>query len=912
MFLSMPEYMSGDEGAAVASSKYDLASKFVSMTNWAERWQLVEQISYGGRVLWIISHMLWGYVFPTDGSGAFTESTIAMLIAMVALAGAAKRLYGERGMLLAVLLISVSPHFTNYVVRVIGTVQSFAWVCVALYFFTSPKWSLVSWIGGGLAFGMSFTTHYGSGPAILGISVGMGFSLIPFFRRKDMGRTQKIIRGLFVPIFGIAAALLPIVLLEIWARHAGSSFIKRYFEHEVLMNVRDLGTFGMWLRQLFELEPLWEVLFVVAIAFTFISSTISTRRKIGLGIVYCIIILLTISALQPRWIKPLYSILDYPYRWRFDLPALIKTGARESRFVPPLYQPEWDQYVPQPRMWISVALFAVIGIVIAALRIPTWNRLKGTEMGEVITETVPPIAPFSRWSVVPAILISGLIFTGWRQVSGMPRLVFPYWPVLLIGLVGLLLKTMEKYYSATLRIIAFVGIPIFLLGAYGSFQTKASFQRSIVYAQQHTYKRHWFGGPSGQDPTIAGAGAMYFDEGREGRPYIHMTKIGKDKLKIFGPPATLYPASAYEEEVWKPRDMDIDMAKAGMAGWFSGEQLTRAWVFFEQQTPGVKSFPPPNTPLAPKVVKTEGPGGSHPTFKVHPYRGLDFCFPAWDKKDAAEISMTIELPAAPGQEAPFGFEIMALNPLAPPGTIAQLRVSADGQEFLNMPVANFYDERGFQYVERMITPSKNPQQIKFTATLTTTAKPKTDPQAKEEIFCPPYSIYIRRVFIGSIEIPETGLLILDAPEKFPGYAWIGGNTTLLAFTRYSSNLPGMGLFVRTPVWNGDPATPISFAGSFDDSANPRVELGINGRAMLIFDPKPNVVDQSWESNGVRLVYKQLAMGQGCHGVFQLFLPSGASPEGKPVALSFRVIGGGNPQSWFGVRDVQDPASLIIP
>src|SRR5438445_12642851 len=95
---------------------------------------------------------------------------------MGALAGAARRLYGERGLLLCLLVASVSPLFLNYTVRVLATMQSAMWICLALFVLSAPRWTVLQWMAGGLCLGLGFGTHYGTGPTVLGIGGGLGLA----------------------------------------------------------------------------------------------------------------------------------------------------------------------------------------------------------------------------------------------------------------------------------------------------------------------------------------------------------------------------------------------------------------------------------------------------------------------------------------------------------------------------------------------------------------------------------------------------------------------------------------------------------------------------------------------------------------------------------------------------------------
>src|SRR5439155_5594126 len=105
-FLSAPTPLSSDELQALEGNDYPTASKFVTAADWRGRWAIIEHFR-GGRVLWLVAHLTWGYLFPSNGQMAYALTEAFAVIAMLALAGAACHLYGERGFLMCLLVVSV-------------------------------------------------------------------------------------------------------------------------------------------------------------------------------------------------------------------------------------------------------------------------------------------------------------------------------------------------------------------------------------------------------------------------------------------------------------------------------------------------------------------------------------------------------------------------------------------------------------------------------------------------------------------------------------------------------------------------------------------------------------------------------------------------------------------------------------
>jgi len=188
LYLCLPDRLSLDEDSALHAARYATASEFVNTSNWAERWDTLERVSRQGRVLWIAAHLLWGYAFPSNGGMAYGLTWISALLAMAALAGAARQLFGERGFLLCLLLASLSPLFLNFTVRALGAMPSVACFCAALWLLSAPSWTLPRWVAGGLCLGVAFAIHYGTGVAIVALAAGFGVQIGLYLRLRRLTR----------------------------------------------------------------------------------------------------------------------------------------------------------------------------------------------------------------------------------------------------------------------------------------------------------------------------------------------------------------------------------------------------------------------------------------------------------------------------------------------------------------------------------------------------------------------------------------------------------------------------------------------------------------------------------------------------------------------------------------------------
>lgn len=529
LFLVLPEPLSLDERFALTASQFSTAAKFMNSGDWRERWEMLERLrtSQGWvqstpRIFWTLTHLIWGYLFPSNGQTAYALTQIAALIAMLALAGAARNLYGERGFLLCLLIVSLSPLFLNYTVRVLGTMPATMWICLALFFLTAPGWTTWNWIAGGLCLGLAFATHYGSGVAVVAIGFGLGLSVLGLLLRESVPFKAKLSQGVLYPAIGALAAAAPLAALEAWSQHAGTSHARIIFSHGNLA-FEEVGPYGLWIRELFELDPLLEVAALVAMAYTFQSWSLSRFEKTFLGIAYILIFSLVIVSLG-----------DAPLR--------------------------------SPLSLTSFALFAAVACATRALE---RDFLAKDSLQGNIPEASTIETPFTCRSLTLSIVIAALAFTAWRQVSSMPRGVFPAWPLFVLGVLGLIFHLLPRYYHATVRGTALLGSLLFVIGAGATYHAKSAPYRAQAYAAQHpqltrfAYEDFW-------DTTRAGA---------------RLSTRSRYDLWVIGPPARLYPASAYEEEPYKILLFRQMLRNFNLEGVLTAEEIPYAYVFFEEARP---------------------------------------------------------------------------------------------------------------------------------------------------------------------------------------------------------------------------------------------------------------------------------------------------------------------------------------
>jgi len=518
LFLGAPAPLSFDEQSALKASEFSTAVKFVEASDWRERWVIVEQISLAARVLWIVAHLIWGYLFPSNGQMAYLLNHATAMVAMLALAGTGYRLYGERGFLLCLLFTSLSPLFLNYTVRVLGTMLSVMWICLGLFCLASPPATMLSWIAGGLCLGLAFGTHYGTGVAILAIACGLAASALQTLLDSDVPRREKAWRCVLAPAAGAIAALTPLVTLEFWSRHASSSYLRLLLGHDHWRTV-EVGPYGLWLRELFELDPLFQVILFWAMAYTLRTASLSRIQKTLLGLGYLLMFALLIASMDKA----------------------------------------------MPRAFISLGLFGLIGLAVNFSRILEQDVLTAHSRDDEIPEASPIRSPFDLRSLAASIVVSGTIFTAWRAASMMPREAFAAWPLFVLGLVGSMIYLLPGSYHAIVRGTALLGSLLFVIGAGATYHAKSVHPRADAYwilhphLQRFAYEDFW-------DTTRAGA---------------RLSTRSRYDVVVIGPAASLYPASAYEEEPYKILLFRQMLRDFNLGGVLTAEEIPWAYVFFE-------------------------------------------------------------------------------------------------------------------------------------------------------------------------------------------------------------------------------------------------------------------------------------------------------------------------------------------
>ncbi len=692
LFLSVPDPLSIDELSALTASEYGTASRFINTTDWAERWDIANHFRQW-HILWTVPHSIWGYLFPSNGQMAYALTQASALVAMLALAGAARHLYGERGFLLCLLLASISPLALNYTVRALGTMPAAMWVCLALFFFTSPRWSAWSWIGGGLCLGLAFGASFGAGAAILAIAGGLGVSVLRLLLAPDIRPREKIWKCGVGPVTGAIVAVLPLVPVELSARYAGSTYSEFLRHHTMLVLTAWLGPYGLWLRELLELDPLLQVILFAAMAYTFRTPSFGGLQKTLLGTGYALM-----------------------------LGLLVLSTDKAA-----------------PRVFVSLGLFALVGVAVGVTRILERGWLAAPALDDEIPVAPPVRAPFDRPSLAVSIAVLVVFLTLWRNLSNMPRVVFPSWPLLVLAIVGLTLRVVPSHYPGAIRGTALLGSLLFLMGAGATYHAKSAHSRSQAYAAQHPYMKE----------------LTYQSFWRNTQGYGRLSTRARYDLVVIGPLAGLYPASVYEEDPFKILFFRSALKGFGLEHVLTAEQMIWASIFYEESRPASDLSPPPGTPEAPEEARGVDADAKPFVPRIHPYRGIELRFPAGKRDQPAEMSATIVLPADPGKDGSFGFELMAFTPYVPAGT--------------RLTVSVFQGDRGLGSTEVRIIGSEG-KQADASVPLYELPRQKSDPfrlfrwpvhagAKREEIrivarlerppvgFTPPVSCYIRRPYI---------------------------------------------------------------------------------------------------------------------------------------------------------------------
>ncbi len=866
LFLAYPTALGHDEYPVLGVGSYVAASNFMHTSNWAERWEIVERYSYG-RTFCVITHLIWAYLFPSKSLSAFSLSALSAMIAMGAFAATAKRIYGERGFLLALLLASLSPYFLTYSIRLYATMQAVMWVCLAMLSFSSPRWSLKSWSWGGLCLGLAFTTHYGTGPAIAALAIGMTICLFLSLFESGVSIGRRLWRFFLCPIPGVVAALLPMAVLDYWSRWAGAfnaypsqAYSDRLFSHENLVWNYYPGPYGMWLRHLFEFEPFYQIATVVALCLTFRASWISRLSRALLCVIY--------------------------------LTAIVLVGVSMSQAY--------------PRAWVSIPLFTLIGLGIPYFRIldRSWLRLriqagedeKEKEKDEDGTRPIPPppfnpqslSAPLGRWAVPVSLIALAVFYTFFRKLSDMPRLTFAGWPILSLGLCGLLLSLFQKRFETLVRFCAIFGLPIFLIGAAGT-----------LYSRDAASRRDLFGWKYPEKKFVEYVDLILSDIG-----YPYLDRRVNDNVRIYAASSWVYPEVMYEEEIYKIIDLRKRYYFHSVDRIMRPEEMINGSVHYDEGDPTNKILPSPGTPLTPHDLVGHNLQGNIFFPRIHPYRGIELDFPASEGSVKNEQSVEFTLPAQAGRPTIFGFEWEAISPNLPDDTRLTVTAFAGHREVAVMaPLVEFGATR-HKLFQCPYTPTKEREDIRLVAKLEVT-------QSKH---CPPVSLYIRRPFIQIPWVPSghpkgvSGFArLIEAPDLQPDAPYTESVRALLARAYKMPEGQDKELRWETAPWSGDDRDWIAIACSYD--AGPACQLSVNGE-VIIPSFQPDGTWKVWDGKGFVLEFKYLSARLGVGGILRLKLPPGKFRAGEPLELGIKVIGGRDNHSWFGVRDVANPMEFL--
>jgi hypothetical protein len=455
------------------------------------------------------------------------------------------------------------------------------------------------------------------------------------------------------------------------------------------------GPYGLWLRELFELDPFIQVWVFVTMACAFRASILERRQKFLLGVAGAVMIAL------------LYFSLDQA----------------------------------APRVFVSLGFFALIALAVYFSRILERDRSAEVDDGP-IAETPAVGALFDQRSLVVSIIIVAVILTAARNLSNMPRLVFPAWPLFMLGIVGLTLRVLGNRFFAVVRGTVALGAVLFLVGAGATYHAKSAHSRARAYAAQRPYMKELIY-------------ENFWEAGSAARSYGGLSTRARYDVAVFGPPARLYPASVYEEDPYKILLFRNHLAAVHLGRILTGEEIIWASIFYEDGRAASDRFPPPGIPEAPEEARGLDAERKPFTPRVHPYRGLEMRFAARKQGGSAEMSMTIALPAEPGRDGALGFEFMAFTPYVPAGSrvvlsafqgerrLGSIEVPIIGSEGRQADASlSLYEiprqkSDRFRLVRWSMRPDSNIEKIRIVARLETPAG----------AFSPLVSCYIRRPYI---------------------------------------------------------------------------------------------------------------------------------------------------------------------
>ncbi len=521
-FLTLTPVLSGDETHPIVACRYDCATQF-NHADWAERWELVEKYSgadSGAKVLWIVNYLLVGKIFPTQkGDVAYAFNLLMAFLCMLALALAARRLYGVEGFWLCLLIVSISPFHFNYSIRLLGAMPVATWIALALYFLTAPLGSLIAWIAAGFCFGMAFGTHYAAGTAILPIAGGLAISIAARIFQSRMTVLETIRSVLWPLTLGVLFAFLPLALLELWSRSAGKSYFANLVHHPQFSVIPNAGPYGLWLRVLFELDPLLEVFAVLGLLCLFFLANRTWMRMVALFVSFTFFGLLALS-------------IDLEF----------------------------------PRSIISILLFAFVGGL-------CFRWMRRQDMDAVNPRKVPlpdnikSAAILDHAALISTLAIALVLLTSWRTISMMPRFVFPIWPVIALFMVGSICAMSRSTRRITTVFIMIMGTFLFSIAAGVTVGAKSVEARAEQYARRREDRKPLY----------------YYEFFPKGAAYKKLQNRSEDKVKVYSAFVELYPSNPYEEELYKIEDIRSLLRQHKLDHLFYAEETVNAQIFYKER-----------------------------------------------------------------------------------------------------------------------------------------------------------------------------------------------------------------------------------------------------------------------------------------------------------------------------------------
>ncbi len=687
-FLTLPAELSGDETQAALAGSYGVASAFMATSNWAERWEIMEVCGADGRMFWMGAHLIWGWFIPNStGASGFALTLLFAFGAMLALSLAAGRLFGSESFWLCLLYVSVSPLFLNYSIRLLGTMPSTMWICLAIYALTGRRDSMKNWLGAGLFLGLAFGTHYGAGPAVVSLAYGW-IALLPTDGFRRTGSLKKHLKEFLLgPMLLCASAVIPLLTLQVWAAMAGRSYAERLIRHVNLTALPAWGSHGLWLREMFELDPLLEVGTCVVLIEIVRSSAVTRRAK------------WTAVAVATSMVGLLIRSMD------------------------------WDF----PRCAVSILLFAAAGIIISLSKVLSHPRLASFPSPEpmnVKAETSADTILTPNRLLMSAAFAFALL-TLWRPVSNMPRLTFSVWPIFLLSLIGLLARSPLRLRSGLGRGTALLGIILFLTAASALLQAKTMATRRASFAERHTYMQ-----------------PLSHNQFRDQSAFEYLFSRASDNVVSFGTSARLYPASLYEEEPYKNGEIRELLKSYSLTRLLDTEDVIDSQVFYESIRQTSADAPPPGTPFVPSFRLKNSPSAKPKSnvpnvaerlarIRVHPYRGIEALLGGGNGE---EKFLSMALPAEPGAASRFGFEFLAIAPNSPDGTELRLTIF-QGERQIGEVACDLSNVQEREPAPRLFTfpivPTAPVQEVGVHIRL----------KVPVGHYCPPVGCYLRRAFI---------------------------------------------------------------------------------------------------------------------------------------------------------------------